>query len=122
MVLFFYKFFQLEQTTILHTKIIKYCIVLWLIMVITIEGIMLFISWVILFIGIVLLIFIPKLIYNYIKCKETTTHKPTYRDRDRKLKDRQILLDYYIVAGITITIIGFLLVLIFSNNLVLPKF
>lgn len=91
-------------------------------MLITFEGIMLFISWVILFIGIVLLIFIPKLIYNYIKCKETTTHKPNYKDRDRKLKDRRMLLDYYIVAGITITIIGFLLVLIFSNNLILPTF
>jgi len=88
-------------------------------MAITIEGIMLGFSWAILFIGIGLLILVPTLIYHYIKSKDITK---IMKESDRKLKDRQMLLDYYIVAGITITIIGFLLVLIFSNNLVLPKF
>jgi hypothetical protein len=87
-------------------------------MAITIDGIMLCFSWAILFIGIGLLILIPTPIYHYIKSKGLSEIKT----KDRKLKDRQMLLDYYIVAGITITIIGFLLVLIFSNNLVLPKF
>jgi hypothetical protein len=88
-------------------------------MAITIEGIMLAFSWAILFIGIGLLILIPTLIYHYIKSKEISK---IMRERDRKLIDRQMLLDYYIIAGITITIVGFLLVLIFSHNLVLPKF
>ena len=85
-------------------------------MAITIEGMMLLISWIILGIGVGLLISIPTLIYHYIKSKGLSEIKT----RDRKLKDRQMLLDYYITAGITITIIGFLLILIFSGKLTLP--
>jgi uncharacterized membrane protein YqgA involved in biofilm formation len=39
-----------------------------------------------------------------------------------ELKDKQMLLNYYTTIGITIMIIGFLLILIFSNKLVLPNF
>lgn len=72
-------------------------------------------SWFILGIGIGLLIISPRCIYN---CGRVISSKNlTNAERDEKLTDRKKLLYYYLIAGITITIIGFLLVFIFSGKL-----
>jgi len=80
------------------------------------EGI--FISWIILVLGVLVLIFSPKCIYKKLR----SLANPTNAERDEKLTDRKMLFYYYAIAGITITIIGFLLVLIFSKILTFPKF
>lgn len=75
-----------------------------------IEGIMLWFSWGILFFGIIFSI-IPVTIYHRIE--ELST---------QELKNKQMLLNYYAIIGITIMIIGFLLVLTFSGKLTFPIF
>jgi H+/Cl- antiporter ClcA len=66
----------------------------------------LFYSGFVLFVGIILSIFSPLFIYWKIRTRNVD-----------KLTDRKMLLYYYIIIGITIMIIGSLLVLIFGNKI-----
>jgi H+/Cl- antiporter ClcA len=66
----------------------------------------LFYSGSVLFVGIILSIFSPLFIYWKIRARNVD-----------KLTDRKMLLYYYIIIGITIMIIGSLLVLIFGNKI-----
>ena len=83
-----------------------------------IQLIQLSISWIILILGVFVLFFSPKCIYKKIR----SSANPTNAERDEKLTDRKMLVYYYAIIGITIMIIGFLSVLIFSGKLTFPKF
>jgi hypothetical protein len=63
-------------------------------MEITFEGIMLFISWFILFMGIILLIFIPALIIHFINWKKFPRNTALDIALIDKSKDKKMLLDY----------------------------
>jgi len=86
------------------------------------REIQLFFSWIIVFIGIALLVISPRCVYKKIKVltQAELTELPDEKIstlRDEKLTDRKMQLYYYAIVGITIMIVGLLLVLIFSGGL-----